>query len=194
MAQEDYIARSRAKKNKKNPYKPRGKKAVTKSEKSGKSSLFIIAIIIAIIAVFGYFLYTISHNTNNVAVTPVELSTSKKQVTKAEVDPIPKPPEEEWTYVEGLKHKEVEVKAYAVEEKGPYKMQCASFRSKADAESLKAKIAFTGLSSKVQQAKGTSGMWYKVVLGPFERKREAEKARHKLKNNNINGCQIWLWT
>jgi cell division protein FtsN len=194
MAQEDYISRSRAKKNKKNPYKPRGRKAVAKSERSGTFKLFILASVIAIIAGFGYFLYTISHNSNNVDVTPITLSAPVKQTKQADVDPIPEPYEEEWSYVEGLKNKEVEVKAYDVEQKGPYKMQCASFRNKDDAESLKARIAFTGLSSQVQKVKGSSGFWYKVVLGPFERKRQAEKARHKLKNNNINGCQIWLWT
>lgn len=194
MAQEDYISRSRAKKNKKNPYKPRGKKTVAKPAATGKSRLLIIALIFTIIAGAGYGLYSISHHSNNVEVTEVKLSTPKTQPKQADVDAIPEPPEEEWSYVEGLKNKEVVVKAYDVEEKGPYKMQCASFRNRDDAESLKVKIAFTGLSSQVQQAKGKSGLWYKVVLGPFKRKREAEKARHKLKNNHINGCQIWLWT
>jgi cell division protein FtsN len=61
------------------------------------------------------------------------------------------------------------------------------------AEILKATIAFTGLTSQISESKGKNGIYYKVFLGPYERKREAEKDKHKLKSNNVNGCQIWLW-
>ena len=71
----------------------------------------------------------------------------------------------------------------------PYQMQCGSFRNKDDAESLKANIAFQGLESNVKK----TGTWYRVILGPYERKRLAEKERHKLQRAKINGCQIWLW-
>jgi cell division protein FtsN len=70
-----------------------------------------------------------------------------------------------------------------------YQMQCGSFRNQGDAESLKAKIAFQGLTSQVKK----TGDWYRVILGPYERKRPAEKDRHKLQRAKINGCQIWTW-
>ena len=116
----------------------------------------------------------------------------KKQTQKSK--PLPPPPEdEEWSFIEELENKNVEVESEELKDRGPYKMQCASFRSQSDAEGFKAQIAFAGYESQVIPSQGTSGMWYKVVLGPFERKRDAEKTRHILKRNDITGCQIWLW-
>ncbi len=190
MAHQDYVARPRAAKNKKNPYKPKAKKA---PEKVGMAPMVIGVLIVLIVGGFAYGLNFMASNADDVEVTEIELS-PQTQLSKQVEDALPEPPKEKWTYVEGLKHKEVQVEAYEVEEKGPYKMQCASFRNEGDAQRLKARIAFTGLASQVRQSKGSTGTWYKVILGPFERKREAEKAKHKLRNNKINGCQIWLWT
>ena len=80
-----------------------------------------------------------------------------------------------------------------MEEKGPYKMQCGSFRKRSQAEAMKAQIAFSGLVAKVSESSGKNGIWYKVALGPYPRKRMAEADKHKLKRNNITTCQIWLW-
>lgn len=112
---------------------------------------------------------------------------------KAKKDIPPPPEDEEWEFIEELENKSVQVETEELEDKGPFKMQCASFRNEADAEQLKAKIAFAGYESQVHQTQGTSGIWYKVVLGPYDRKRDAEKTRHILKRNSIRGCQIWLW-
>lgn len=190
MAHQDYVARPRATKNKKNPYKPKGKKA---PQKTGVSPVISALLIFIILAAAGFGLYFMSSNASDVEVTEIELSKPKTKPQVVE-DDLPEPPKEQWSYVEGLKNKEVQVDSYEVKEKGPYQMQCASFRNEKDAQILKAKIAFTGLSSTIRKAQGSNGVWYKVVLGPYERKRQAEKARHKLRNSKINGCQIWLWT
>ena len=112
----------------------------------------------------------------------------KKIVVKEEV--LPEKPQPKWDYVDALKTKEVEVDI--PEEKKPskpYQMQCGSFRNKSDAESLKATIAFQGLESTVKK----TGNWHRVILGPYDRKRLAEKQRHILQRAKINGCAIWLW-
>ena len=72
-------------------------------------------------------------------------------------------------------------------------MQCGSFKTQKQAETLKARIAFSGLEAQVKSVSGKNGTWHKVYLGPYPRKRLAEKDKHKLKRNNINYCQIWLW-
>ena len=95
--------------------------------------------------------------------------------------------------MEELKSKEVEVGEYEVTEKGPYKMQCGSFKTMKQAEVMKATIAFTGLSAQISATKGSNGVWHKVFLGPYEKKRMAEKDKHKLKSNGITTCQIWYW-
>ena len=58
---------------------------------------------------------------------------------------------------------------------------------------MKALIAFQGLTAQVRQTQGTKGTWYKVVLGPYDTKRAAERERHALQRAGINGCQIWYW-
>ncbi|TEW53165.1 cell division protein [Psychromonas sp. RZ22] len=112
----------------------------------------------------------------------------QKKVVKEEV--LPEKPQPKWDYVDILKTKEVKVD---IPEKKkptlPYQMQCGSFRHQKDAESLKAKIAFQGLESQVLK----TGNWYRVILGPYERKRLAERQRHKLQRARIDGCQIWFW-
>jgi len=186
MAHQDYVSRSSNKKN--NPYKKSkgNEKAETQNNMPVKIKLIGAFTLIAI-TMFAYFLWSIKDNQANPQ-APTKSST--KQIETAE---LPAPPEEKWTYVDGLKTKEIEVGEYEVKKTGPYAMQCGSFRSEAQAETLKAQIAFNGISSLIKSAKGKSGLWYKVVLGPYERKRTAEKDKHKLKNNKITGCQIWLW-
>ena len=82
---------------------------------------------------------------------------------------------------------------YEVKEKGPYKMQCGSFKTEKQANMLKANIAFSGLESTIKTVTGKNGTWHKVFLGPYKRKRKAEKDRHLLKRNKIYGCEIWGW-
>jgi len=150
-------------------------------------------VVMSLVAGFGYFLYKITTNNPNapqVTTTPKSVKESSKP--KERVLP-PAPNDEEWQFIEELENKQVDVTTDTLEAKGPFLMQCASFRNESDAHSLKAKIAFSGFESQVRAAKGTTGLWHKVILGPFERKRDAEKTRHILKRNNINGCAIWNW-
>jgi len=149
-------------------------------------------VVMALVAGFAYFLYNI--NTNNPSSPQVVSETDKKETTRPEVRELPPPPtDEEWQFIEELENKQVDVTKDTLEAKGPFLMQCASFRNASDAQSLKAKIAFSGFESQVRATKGTTGIWHKVILGPFDKKRDAEKTRHILKRNNINGCAIWNW-
>ena len=50
-------------------------------------------------------------------------------------------------------------------------------------------IAFQGMTSRVIKKEGSS--WYRVVLGPYKFKRDAEKDRHKLQRAKIEPCAIW---
>ena len=63
---------------------------------------------------------------------------------------------------------------------------------KSRAEKVKAQMAFIGIESIIQTSKNGASTWHKVALGPYTKKRMAEKDIHMLKNNKITGCQIWL--
>jgi cell division protein FtsN len=183
MAHQDYVSRSQNKK--KSPYKAKAAPAPTFTLKLKLTLLLVIVLI----GGFGYGLWSIKDNKPQPVPEEVSQGITKTTTEKS----LPTPPKEKWAYVDDLKSKEVEVGQYEVKIKGPYKLQCASFRTLKQAEVLKATIAFTGLTSKIGSAKGSSGTWYKVFLGPYPRKRQAEKDKHKLTSNNINGCKIWLW-
>jgi len=140
-------------------------------------AFFVALLLIGFIA---YFIFAVEK--------PAPKPTVNKTPVKEEV--LPEKPQPKWDYLDTLKTKEVKVDI--PEEKKPsrpYQMQCGSFRNQKDAESLKATIAFQGLESQVKK----TGNWYRVILGPYERKRIAEKQRHILERAKINGCQIWLW-
>jgi len=185
MAHQDYVSRSKVSKKKNNPYK--NKPASVPTGISTKVKLLAGFLIVALSA-FTYFLWSIKDIEPPIQTTPNKTNTAKQKSNE-----LPTPPEEKWQYMEQLKTKEVDEGEYTVKEQGPYKMQCGSFKTRKQAEVMRATIAFSGLSSQVSSAKGTSGTWYKVFLGPYQQKRAAEKDKHKLKSNNINTCQIWLW-
>lgn len=182
MAHQDYISRSQNKSS--SPYK--NKPEEPKSSISLKVKLIFIFTLCIVIA-FGYGLWVIK-DAEPQPEKPATQQTKSKSLTS-----LPVPPKEKWTYLEKLENKEVEEGQYEVKDRGPYKMQCGSFKTEKQAEVLKANIAFSGLESQISKAKGQTSTYYKVFLGPYARKRQAEKDKHKLKNNNINGCQIWLW-
>jgi cell division protein FtsN len=185
MAHQDYVTRPRTPKKKSNPYQK--KQAEVAVGIPFKTKLIAVILLLALSA-FGYFLWSIKDIKTPTVEQQVESSNEESNATQ-----LPTPPKEKWQYMEQLKSKEVEVGEYAVEEKGPYKMQCGSFKTQKQAEVMKANIAFSGLSAQISASKGSTGTWHKVYLGPYEKKRSAEKDKHKLNSNNISTCQIWLW-
>lgn len=160
------------------------------SSKKPQALIFLI-LVAAIVGGFAFFLWSIKDRAPEITLpdTPIEKPQNKPK-------PLPKVPDEKWEYVKELENKEVEVDVPEREDgpKRPYKMQCASFRSEQQANAMKAKIAFAGLESTIQQSEGQSGIWYKVVLGPYDSKRDAEADRHRLQDMKINSCQIWYWS
>jgi cell division protein FtsN len=185
MSNQDYISRTPQKKKKNSPYK---KKSANTAPVYPLKAKLIGVLAIMLIAAFTYSLWFLK--TSSITKDPIQAQ--DKVETKKEQN-LPSPPKEKWTYVENLKTKEIEVGQYEVKQNGPYKMQCGSFKTRPQAESLKAKMAFVGIESQIQTAQGKKNIWYKVVLGPYTRKRAAEEDKHKLRKNKINGCQIWLW-
>lgn len=184
MAHQDYVSRSRPTKKKSSPYP---KKQADNQNAIPTKVKVIGLLVMAALAGFGYFLWSIKD------IEPQSTINLPKNIQDKKAKPLPTPPKEKWQYMEQLKTKEVEVGEYTVKESGPYKMQCGSFKTRKQAEVMRATIAFSGLSAHVSAVKGSTGTWHKVYLGPYEKKRSAEKDKHKLRSNNISTCQIWGW-
>jgi cell division protein FtsN len=174
MAHKDYVARGRA------------KKAAPPPPKVSLPWIRIV-ITLSLVAVFAYFLWSIKGTSPKVN---EELSVSEPK--PATVDALPDMPKDEWEFIKSLPEYTVEVDVEEqVKSTVRYLMQCGSFKLGSQAEQLKAKIAFQGLEAQVRKSEGSS--WYRVILGPYDSKRNAEADRHQLQNSKINGCQIWNW-
>ena len=159
------------------------KRQVSKRNQTKKDFPFLALFTALLLMGFiGYFIFAVDK--------PPETAVANKKPAPRKEEQLPEKPQPQWEYEDTLKNKEIEVDIPAEKKPTrPYQMQCGSFRRQGDAESLKARIAFQGLNSQVRK----TGNWYRVILGPYERKRLAEKARHKLQRAKINGCQIWYW-
>ncbi|MFC4700501.1 SPOR domain-containing protein [Glaciecola siphonariae] len=107
-------------------------------------------------------------------------------------EPLPTLGEEEWAFIDALPEYSVEVDIPdEVASDRKYIMQCGSFRTTERAEELRAKLALQGFEAQMLQSDGQNGRWYRVVMGPYERKRAAERDRHQVRRANINNCKIY---
>ena len=107
-------------------------------------------------------------------------------------EPLPVLEEEEWAFIDALPAYSVEVDLPEVEATNyTYIMQCGSFRTQDRAQELRAHIALQGFESEMIVNQNATGQWHRVVLGPFDRKREAERQRHQLRRIDINTCKIY---
>ena len=177
MAHKDYVARGRSKKPAPEP---------------PKVSLPWLRIIITLllIAGFSYFLWSIKGTANQQPAQKVAAVKKSQQKEQA----LPEIPEEEWEFIKSLPEFTVEIEQQQQDQPTVRRlMQCGSFRRNTQAQELKAKIAFQGLEAQVRSSQGSSGKWFRVILGPYETKRDAEKDRHTLQRAKINGCKIWNW-
>ncbi len=184
MAQRDYVSRGRA---------PQKKKQAKNKKKSGSPQItpyarIKLAIVVILLVGFAVFLWSIKDAAETEVDAPVTKSVAPSE------DELPELPEEEWEYIKTLPGYEVEVDVAEQEASDKrYLMQCASFRTRSQAEEMKAKIAFQGLEAQIRPSSGANGEWFRVILGPFESKRDAERAKHTLRKVNISTCQIWYW-
>ncbi|MBD0787654.1 SPOR domain-containing protein [Vibrio sp. Y2-5] len=176
MANKDYVRRGRSQK------KPTPKKT-TSRRKPWRSGL--LAIVVA--GLFGYGLYTLSNDPE--PPKPVVVKPAPKQKPK-KTETIPPPPTEKWDYVDTLPNREIEVIPKEQEVSDiPYIMQCGAYKSMQQAEARKLDIAFQGINSKIRKKEDSS--WFRVVLGPYKFKRDAEREKHKLQRAKIEPCAIW---
>ncbi|OCG07114.1 hypothetical protein A9G13_09030 [Gilliamella sp. wkB178] len=64
-------------------------------------------------------------------------------------------------------------------------LQCGAFKDKFNADTLRAQLAMSGFSGNI-----TSGQLYRVTVGPYANKNDADKVVNSLKSNGINSCTV----
>jgi cell division protein FtsN len=69
-------------------------------------------------------------------------------------------------------------------------LQAASFRSRDDAERLRAALLLMDLPAATSATTLSNGQWYRVTVGPFDSQVKAQRALTRLREKNIAA----LWT
>ena len=179
MSQKDYIKRGRVSKKKQPDPQPIAK--------------FKLGIAGIVIVGFVAILWRIKDNAPPQQDTLPQPAIVSEEATKGDQE-LPQLPEEEWEFIRTLPGYEVEIdKTERTISTKRYLMQCGSFRKQQQAEEMRAQIAFLGMEAMVRPSDGENGRWYRVILGPFDTKRDAERSRHSIRTTGIRTCQIWYW-
>ncbi len=71
-----------------------------------------------------------------------------------------------------------------------YFIQAGAFRTPEDAEQQRAKLLLMGFQAKVTEREQSGRTVYRVRLGPFEKKDDADKAKEKLDGNSIETALV----
>ncbi|WP_107851155.1 SPOR domain-containing protein [Oceanimonas marisflavi] len=188
----DYVRRSPPKKKGGSPKRAGGRSRAPERRIPWLAILFALMLLGGL----GYIIFLIKGSAGQQQVA--EPPPAQQPAPAKKINPIDQKPVEKWRYIEQLENKEVvvSVPTPASERKKPdaapsvtYYMQCGSFRSSAQAEQLKARIAFQGLTSEVRRSEGSNGVWYRVVMGPYDSKRLADQEKHKMSRINT-GCIV----
>ena len=78
-----------------------------------------------------------------------------------------------------------------IDKPGTYFLQAGSFRSFAEADSLKAQLALLGVEAKIDTVTiNNTDTWHRVRVGPYRNLRELNKIRTRLLNNNISAILL----
>ncbi len=80
---------------------------------------------------------------------------------------------------------DVEFEELDPEDPTPYFLQAASFRSFAQAADLQATLAAQDLPATVSRVNVGDRPWYRVTVGPFARRKDAQRAMTRLREHNL---------
>jgi cell division protein FtsN len=89
--------------------------------------------------------------------------------------------------------REIEERAREPEDtpaRGPYMIQVGSFRSRSDADGLRAQITLLGLNGEIQTVTVNEATWHRVRVGPFDSARDADAARRRLQDNGLEAMVL----
>ena len=71
-----------------------------------------------------------------------------------------------------------------------YFVQAGAYARSEDAEQQRAKLALIGLAAKVTEREQSGRTMYRVRLGPFEKKEEADAAKEKLSDAGVDSALV----
>ena len=83
-----------------------------------------------------------------------------------------------------------EIAASAGADPFSYFIQAGAFRTPEDAEQQRARLSLLGMQAKVSEREQSGRTVYRVRLGPFDKKDDADRAKDRLDNNSIETALV----
>ncbi len=121
------------------------------------------------------------------AATPAAVVVGSKPGASA-----PKPPRTPVDPLGELARSRTDVPALAGSTADPftYFIQAGAFRTPEDAEQQRARLMLLGVQARVSEREQSGRTVYRVRLGPFEKKEDADRAKDRLDNNSIETALV----
>jgi cell division protein FtsN len=75
-------------------------------------------------------------------------------------------------------------------ERGNYMLQAASFRSRSDADRLRAELLLLDLPANTGEVNVGNSVWYRVTVGPFPDQAATDLARERMRERNLTAIPL----
>ena len=186
----------------------RGSKAAGANPRTPGWVWLLTGLSVGLLVALGVYLYNRSHEAQllkhaaqeKAATETKSNSTTNKSDAKAKSKGAPaKDDEPRFDFYTLLPKQEVvipekelreEQQRLAPKENVIYSLQVASFRRYEDADALKARLALLGVEASIQAVPGKEETWQRVMVGPFNTSRDANRVRNHLERNDISALLI----
>ncbi len=119
-----------------------------------------------------------------------EVKPEPKPEPKAEAKPEPKAEPKVEAKAEAKADPKAEPKPTAASDPFQYFVQAGAYRTPEDAEQQRAKLSLMGLQARITEREQAGRQVFRVRLGPFERRDEAEKTRERLVGSSIDAVVV----
>ncbi len=149
-----------------------------------------------VVAVIGYVNGWVPkpENPNSKPVAQV-IETQKENTIEDNSEDLAIEPQDNFDFYTTLQDMEVEIDAEDLAQTdtrkpSTYYIQLGAFKRIEDAETLKAKVAFSGISAFIESNKIKGTIWHRVRIGPYTSSRKVDVAKRNLQKSGFNAMII----
>ncbi len=149
-----------------------------------------------VVAVIGYVNGWVPkpENPNNKPIAQV-IETKKENTIEDNSADLAIEPKDNFKFYTTLQNMEVEIDAEDLAQTdtrkpSTYYIQLGAFKRLEDAETLKAKVAFSGVSAFIESSEIKQTLWHRVRVGPFNSSRKVDVTKRNLQKSGFNAIII----
>jgi len=131
---------------------------------------------------------------------PVSRQKKREPISESDIPEVDPGPAGPYTYDKTLKNSRVEIPEKTAEphrdarpvpelRPGTYVLQIAAYKTEADADRQRAKLAMIGVEASIQMVTVNDQTYYRVRVGPFKSLDELNRIRERLRGAEIEATQ-----